>query len=122
MKLDLGQDWFLIGQVLAEGEQPATSAPALPLPQQRALTLCLKAERLDYCRRLGWQHPKGSQRVMSRTVDALVRDGLMVIVRRSQFKRHARLTSRGDWYARTLVTDLMARVRSIIAETGEASA
>lgn len=114
------EPWFLVGQMLDPGELPAPCAASIPLPQRRALELCLGGERLDYRRRNGWQHPQGSIRIHDVTIATLERKGMLVIVRRSQFKKHARLTKRGTWVARTLVTQKIEAVRRICAEQRDA--
>lgn len=107
---------FLIGQMLESGEQPAPNARSLPRQQRAALELCLGGERLDYRRRNGWQHPQGSIRIHDATIATLASKGMLVIVRRSQFKKHAKLTTRGTWYARTLVTQKIEATRRICAD------
>lgn len=102
---------FLAGQTLADDELPAANALMLPRPQQRALELCLGGDRLDYRRRLGWRHPAGSDRVADSTIAQLERRGLIVVIRRTRFAKHARLTARGAWYARTLVGHAIASLR-----------
>ncbi|MCB2107000.1 MAG: hypothetical protein KDE14_04830 [Rhodobacteraceae bacterium] len=98
--------WFLAGQTLATGEVAATGARQLSRSRQAALLLCLAAERLDFRRRCGWQQPGiQHERICERTIRALVAADLVVIVTNGRFTKHARLTRRGDWYARTLASD-----------------
>lgn len=107
---------FLVGQMLAAGEAPASGTGSIPLRQRRALELCLAGERLDYRRRNGWQHPQGSVRIHNATITALATKGMIVVINRGTFKKHARLTARGIWIARTLVTEKIETVRRICAE------
>lgn len=101
-------DALLVGQTLQPGEIPATNARNLSGAQRAALTLCLAADRLDYRGRCGWHQPgHAALRIKQATIDALHRAGLLVIVGRSRFARHARLTIAGDWYARTLISEAM---------------
>lgn len=91
------------GLTLAAGETPAHGAARLKAPARLALQLCLAADRLDYRRRCGWQQPGGSHaRVYDITIHSLTANGLMTIINHGRFRKHARLTARGVWYARTL--------------------
>jgi hypothetical protein len=96
------------GQTLGATEPAAAGALRLSEPQRLALWLALDGDRLDYRRRQGWQHPAGSTRIQDATVQALVRADLMIVVRRSRFRKHARLTAHGAWYARTIATDAIS--------------
>lgn len=91
------------GLRLADGETPAHGSALLRAPAQLALQLCLVADRLDYRRRCGWQQPDGTHaRIADITIHSLTANGLMTIVSHGRFRKHARLTARGVWYARTL--------------------
>lgn len=111
----MSNDALLAGQTLRAGEIAAVNAKNLPSQQRSALTLCLAADRLDFRGRCGWHQPgNAANRIKQITIDALARRGLLVIVGRSRFTRHARLTITGDWYARTLVTEAMALAAAVI--------
>ncbi len=111
----MSSDALLAGQTLRADEIAAGNARNLPGAQRAALTLCLAADRLDFRGRCGWHQPGDTaNRIKQITIDALNRKGLIVIVGRSRFTRHARLTLAGDWYARTLVSDAMALAAAVI--------
>lgn len=87
---------------LRPGELPASGARLLTGAQRHALVSALGhglARERD-----GWRNHHSSA-VKHQTVQRLAAEGYIVLVRRTGERRPraARLTARGDWYARTLI-------------------
>lgn len=92
---------------LSPGEVPASGAKSLSPAAQAALLACAVAGRLHGTKAGGWHTPDGShpRPIERRTLAALKRAGLMSVQLVGN-TRHARLTSSGHWYARTLCSAL----------------
>lgn len=85
---------------LAPGEVPASGAKSLSPPARDAIVACASAGRLT-ATRLGWHSPHHPRPIDKRTVAMLAERGFLS-VRSHGTARWARLTSTGQWYARTL--------------------
>lgn len=95
---------ILIGEPLRANEPPASLAGISPA-MRRALT-AFHMGRLDCRGSLGW-HPPGRSLltpIRSITIRKLSAEGLAAIVSRTPLQRHARITARGEWFARTLTS------------------
>ena len=102
--------------------EPRAALRGIKPPQRRALIMCLDFARLDFIpRENSWRHPGGNERVEKITINALVARDLMVIVKGQGFTRtaHARLTARGTWYARTIITKTMHTAAEFHTSRGE---
>lgn len=112
----VNQPHFMVGQILLPDEAPARDTGTLTLAQQRALLFCLSGERLDFNGRQGWRHAKGGAvRIEGRTVECLAALDLLTIRRTGTRKATARLTVRGNLYARTISTERIAAANRAIA-------
>ncbi len=111
---------LIAGLTLAAGETPARGAAQLTAPAKTALQLCLAADRLDYRRRCGWQPPGAEHaRVYDITIHSLTAAGLMTVISRGRFRKHARLTARGIWYARTLYSAALSTTPATTSEAND---
>lgn len=107
----------LVGMLLAPGEMRARITSDITPAQRSALLLCLDADRLDFVGPRGWRNPTLTIPIAPATIRALVVAKLMIVITRSKFKTHARLTARGHWYARTIATERAERTRIIASPT-----
>lgn len=111
---------FLAGMTLVAGEIPAPITASLTPACRAALTACLESDRLDHIGGArGYRKPGGDRRIAPATVRYLVERGLLVVVQNSKLKRratHARLTARGEWYARTIMSQTLQRAREVFAD------
>lgn len=107
----------LVGMLLAAGEMPARITAEITPAQRTALLLCLDADRIDFVGPRGWRHPTIATMIAPATIRALAAAKLMIVITRSKFRTHARLTARGHWYARTIATERAACGRIIAPQT-----
>lgn len=89
--------------MLARDELPASGARLLTHAQRHALVGALTGNLTRD--RAGWRDHEGNI-VKHQTVRHLVADGYLVLTSRTGERRQhtARLTTRGDWYARSILT------------------
>lgn len=115
---------FLAGMTLAVGETPAPITASLTPACRAALIECLESDRLDHIGgSRGYRKPGGARRIAPATVRYLVGRGLLVVVQNPKLKRiasHARLTARGEWYARTIMTQTLERARAVFSDRHQA--
>lgn len=112
-----GLPHHLLGQTLARDELPASLHTITP-DMQRALLHALNSDRLDWHGRQGW-HASTSRLtppIGDATIGALHARDLVVIVSRGKFKKHCRISERGQWFARTINSRLLARVGKVLAK------
>lgn len=107
-----GVPHFHLGQLLRPDEPPAVIWDLKP-DMRRALTLALDSDRLDWFGRKGWRPASSevSPQIGDVTIHALAARGLVVVVARSKFKKHARITERGQWHARTINSAILKRIK-----------
>ena len=88
--------------VLAPGERQAPIAELSP-SKKRALVSCFNAGGLNK-KDGAWHGPQGGKPISGITTADLARDGMLT--RTVQHRNgSARLTERGNWFARTLLSD-----------------
>jgi hypothetical protein len=107
---------------LAPGEPGATGAKSLSPAAQSALLACAIAGRLIGTRLGAWHTPDPSHhpRPIRRATLNVLRRLKLVTVQVSSNTRHARLTSYGHWYARTLCSAIAGDLSTITSEGVEA--
>jgi hypothetical protein len=85
---------------LGEGEAPIAD---LSPSKRHALVSCFKAGGLNK-KDGAWHGPRGSKPISGITTADLARDGMLTLTVQ-QRNGSARLTERGNWFARTLLSD-----------------
>ena len=88
--------------LLAPNEPPAPIA-ILSLAQRNALVACINAGGL-YKKAGAWHGPFGGKPLSGVTIADLARDGMLTLTTKHRLGS-ARLTGRGNWFARTLLHD-----------------
>ena len=88
--------------VLAPNEPPAPIANLSPA-QRNALIACINAGGL-YKQAGGWHGPFGGKPLSGVTIANLARDGMLTVTTNHRLGS-AKLTGRGNWFARTLLHD-----------------
>jgi hypothetical protein len=88
--------------LLAQNEPPAPIANLSPA-QRNALIACINAGGL-YKKAGAWHGPFGGKRLSDVTIANLARDGMLAVTT-SHRLGSAKLTGRGNWFARTLLHD-----------------
>ena len=88
--------------LLAPNEPPAPIANLSPA-QRNALVACINAGGL-YKKAGAWHGPFGGKPLSGVTIADLARDGMLTLTTKHRLGS-ARLTGRGNWFARTLLHD-----------------
>jgi hypothetical protein len=104
--------------LLAPGEPRAPIAILSPA-KRNALVACFNAGGL-HKRDGAWHGPPGGKPVSGMTTADLARDGMLTVTTNHRIGS-ARLTERGNWFARTLLCDgtvLLARADAVIEQEG----
>jgi hypothetical protein len=88
--------------LLAPNEPPAPIASLSPA-KRNALVACINAGGL-YKKAGAWHGPFGGKPLSGATIANLARDGMMTVTTNHRLGS-AKLTGRGNWFARTLLHD-----------------
>ena len=88
--------------LLAPNEPPAPIANLSPA-QRNALVACINAGGL-YKKAGAWHGPFGGKPLSGATIANLARDGMMTVTTNHRLGS-AKVTGRGNWFARTLLHD-----------------